>query len=193
MSFVRGMHELTIAHINADVAQAATIRVGENEHIARLEIGGGDLVPSGQLTSFVVGQCHTELSEDKHDKASAIESSGRRTAPPVPTPNVLLREVRHLGAGVRVRTRRIGQGHARADRKQGGARAQDNGTSNPAGKNTQQNQALLAHVCGLVQWTWRVGSRAPAREVRGFINTSNRHVKTIKPLQSCDFRRMLES
>src|SRR5204862_5156834 len=72
VALVDGVHELSIADVNPDVTESATIRVCKDQHIARQQVIGAHLSATGQLTGLVVRQANPELAVDPHDEACAI-------------------------------------------------------------------------------------------------------------------------
>ena len=98
--FVDGVHELAIANIDADVAQATSVSVGKDEHVTGLEIIGRNARSTGQLAGLIVRQSHAKLAVDPHNKAGAVEAGGRRATPPVGASDVLLGQISYLRPGI---------------------------------------------------------------------------------------------
>src|SRR5258708_14422454 len=71
---VGGVHELAIAKVDADVAQATSVGVGKDQHVAGLQAAGRHAWATGQLAGLVVRQSHAKLSVDPHAKAGAVEA-----------------------------------------------------------------------------------------------------------------------
>src|SRR5437899_6887154 len=88
VGLVDGVHKSTIAQVDANVTQAATVGVGEHQHVAGSEVVGVDALATGQLACLVVRHRHTELAVDPHHKAGTVEASGRRAAPSIRTAHV---------------------------------------------------------------------------------------------------------
>src|SRR5205085_12267378 len=81
--FVRGVHELSGAHIDSGVTQAGLVGIGEDQHVAWPQVVGGDTRTAVQLARFVVRQVDAELAVDPHYESGTVEAGGRCAAPAV--------------------------------------------------------------------------------------------------------------
>jgi hypothetical protein len=56
VTLVNGMDELTIAHVDTDVAETTPVGIGEYQHIAWQQVFSADTLATGQLAGLIVRQ-----------------------------------------------------------------------------------------------------------------------------------------